>query len=59
MQGPEIVCVSTHAQYISPEEPLEQWAEIVIRVPKGFNWTKTEPLLKKLQQATDLIGRGE
>lgn len=54
----EIRAVTTHAE--DDGEKLIQWAELKVRIPHGFDWQKNgAAVLKKLQAASDLIGRSE
>jgi hypothetical protein len=53
-----IESISTHAEPDASGK-LTQWAEIKLLVPKDFDWTKPDQLLKKLQAAAELAGRGE
>jgi hypothetical protein len=54
-----IVSVVTHAE---PDESnaLKQWVEIKLCIPKDFDFAKGGAgMLKAIQSATDLVGRGE
>lgn len=51
--------VKTHAE-IDDRGGLLQWADIRFSVPKDFDWSKEgTKLLKKLEAAASLIGRGD
>ena len=56
----EIVLITCHARPgATMDAPLVQWAEITLSVPKDFDFAKRGPaLLKKLQDAANLIGKG-
>jgi hypothetical protein len=58
--GFEIRSIITHAQnvMVKGEYELWQWADVTVRIPKDFDFEKGgAQLLKKLQQAAELIGR--
>jgi hypothetical protein len=55
-----ILSVSTHAEPSADAAKLDQWADITIRVPKGFDVVKNgAALLVKIQAAANLIGAPE
>ena len=52
--------VSTHAeQNGSGPVALRHWAEIAVWIDSKFDWEKPEKLLKQLQRAAELAGKGE
>jgi hypothetical protein len=61
MEGFEICSVVTSAELPAKDgDPLIQWADISFQVRKDFDWQKHgAAVLKKLQAASDLIGKGE
>ena len=60
MKAFEIRSIVTHAEFAPDSNDLVQWAEIKLLVPKDFDWKAGGPaLLKKLQAAAELVGRGE
>ena len=61
MKSFEILGVETHAEPdIDSKEPLREWAIVRLLIPKDFDFEKGgAQLLKKLQDAAKLIGRGE
>ena len=60
MEGAQIESIITSAEWWNKERSeLIQYAEITIRISKDFDWKAGGPtLLKKLQAAAELIGRG-
>ncbi len=54
-----IESIATHAEATESGQ-LVQWAAIKLIVHKDFDWTKDgTKLLKKLEAAASLIGRGD
>lgn len=59
MKSFEIVSVSTHAE---PTEagPLHAWADVTVRIERGFDWEKgASGLVKKIRAATQLNEEAE
>jgi hypothetical protein len=59
METLEIALVTTHARNVQRDGQwvLEQWAEIVVNVPKDYDFTAHGPaVLRRLEAAAKMIG---
>lgn len=57
----EITSIKTHAEAeYGMETKITHWADITVSIPKDFDFKANgTAVLKKLADATNLIGRGE
>lgn len=53
----EIIMVCTYAEH-AEKGGLRHWMECKVKIPQDFDWSMGAAILKKLQQANDLVGKG-